>query len=305
MTIATTLAKLADSSNAFRHRDLRGLSDIGTDREAEVLRGWQPIELERRRVLVHAMVELAEENVEFDFRDLLAALLADPDAEVRQTAVEGLWEDERMRVFRRLLALLLDDPALTVRAAAALSLGQWARRATLNEIRPDAAAELRAGLLAAAAPTTADPELRRRALESVGYFEGADVTELIATAYAAGQPRLKESALVAIGHNLDERWLPVLQTELQSPTAALRYEAARATSEFGAAAQSLLQYLIPLTEEADVEVAGAAVWAIGQIGGPVALRLLDQLKGNGRPAIQQAAEEALAELRIVSGESIV
>jgi HEAT repeat protein len=139
--------------------------------------------------------------------------------------------------------------------------------------------------------------VRRRSLEGIGYFEGTEITATIAQAYATGQRHFKESALVAMGHSLDPRWLPILEAELQSSEPALRYEAARTCGELGSAAEPLTPRLVPLAEGDDIEVAQAAIWALGQIGGETARRTLRRLTRNNRPALQEAAEEALAELQ--------
>ena len=143
--------------------------------------------------------------------------------------------------------------------------------------------------------------MRRRAIEGLGYFGGEDVTATIAQAYATGRQPLKESALVAMGHSLDSRWLPIFEAELQSTEPALRYEAARASGELGSEASSLLPRLLELAEASDSQVAQAAIWALGQIGGPGAQRTLQRLVESDDAAVQQAAEEALAELQLDAG----
>jgi len=104
------------------------------------------------------------------------------------------------------------------------------------------------------------------------------------------------SALAAIGHSLDERWLPVLRAELGSDVPALQYEAAHATGEFGETAAALVPLLLPLVDGDDVEVYTAAIWALGQIGGDAAKRTLRRLAKDDDPARQEAAAEALNEL---------
>src|SRR5688572_25210379 len=92
-----TLEIVGDPGRRLVRRELRGLSDIGRESEGAFFAAWQKIDLKRRREIVHAMVELAEADAEFDFRDAFSASLQDVDAEVRQTAVDGLWDDDRPR----------------------------------------------------------------------------------------------------------------------------------------------------------------------------------------------------------------
>ncbi|HEX6290419.1 MAG TPA: HEAT repeat domain-containing protein [Herpetosiphonaceae bacterium] len=297
-TIATTLARLGDPRRQLQHKELRQLSDIGRDAQPDFLVAWRGIELARRREIAAALVALAEDNAEFDFRDVFSTLLSDADAEVRAAAVGGLWEDERLSTLRLLLPMLADDPDSAVRAEVALALGRFAYLASLEELPAREAAAVRRALFASASNLDQPDEVRRRSIESLGYFEGDDVTAVIGQAYTSGRRALKESALVAMGHSLDTRWLSVFEAELQSAEPALRYEAARASGEFGTEAEAMVPRLLLLAQGDDSEVAQAAIWALGQIGGEAARRLLQRLTDSDDPMIQEAAEEALAELML-------
>lgn len=293
--VTTILAQLGDHRNTLSYRDLRQLSDIGRSTHGEFQRGWQQIDEERRRRIAQALVDVAEDNVELDFRDAFAAMLDDDNQEVRRLAVNGLWEDDRPSTLRALLSMK-DDPSSEVQAAVALALGRFAYRCALDEISGSTADEIHSALLGIATNFDRPASVRRRALEGAGYFAGDDVLEAIAQAYASGDRPQKESALVAMGRSLDPRWLPILEAELQSNEPALRYEAARASGELGEQASPLLPHLLPLTESDDAEVAQASIWALGQIGGEAARRTLRQLTRSRDRATKEAAEEALAEL---------
>lgn len=297
----TTLDILGNTNKPIVRRELRGLSDIGRENEDEFFTAWQDIEETRRRELARVMVELAEESVDFDFRDVFTACLGDPEPEVRLSAVEGLWEDDRPRTMRRLLDMLDRDTDSAVRASVALSLGRYAYQSSLDQLRAADAAQLRASLLSAARNLDLQADVRRRAVESVGYFSGSDVDEVIAAAYATGDRSLKTSALAAIGHSLDPRWLPILQAELSSADPELHYEAARASGELGEVAQPLVPLLVPLAYGDDVEVYGAAIWALGQIGGQVSRQALQRILQGGDDDRREAVEEALSEIELDDG----
>ena len=301
-SLATTMAHLGDTKRPLQHKELRQLNDIGSEAQDEFRAAWERIDAARRREIATALATLAEDNVEFDFRDVFGVLLDDDEPEVRVAAIDGLWEDERLATLRKLEPLLASDPDDDVRAAAALALGRFAYRASLDELPARVAKDVRATLLKTAGNLDAPDEVRRRAIEGVGYYGGDDeITALIGQAYVSGRQPLKESALVAMGHSMDARWLPVLAAELQSSEDALRYEAARASGELGPTAAPLLAQLLPLAEGSDSEVAQAAIWAMGQIGGEGARRTLRRLTESDDPTLQQAAEEALAEIQIDEG----
>jgi HEAT repeat protein len=298
VSITTTLARLGDPRRQLQHKELRQLNDIGREVRGDFLATWRTIDLDRRREIAVTLAELAEDNAEFDFRDVFTTILDDSDAEVRVTAVSGLWEDDRLSTLRLLIPMLSNDPDTEVRAAVALALGRFAYLASLDELPEGDAAVVRRALFASASNLDLPENVRRRSIESLGYFEGNDVMTLIGQAYTSGRQNLKESALVAMGRTLDVRWLPVFEAELQSSEAALRYEAARATGEFGEEAESMVPRLMPLAEGDDTEVAQAAIWALGQIGGETARRVLQRLTNSDNPTIQDAADEALSELML-------
>lgn len=294
--VTTILAQLGDHRNQLSYRDLRKLNDIGRDAQATFRVAWPQIDGERRHRIAQALIDLAEDNVELDFRDVFVAMLADTYDEVRRLAATGLWEDQRRSTLHALLPMLTTDPSPDVRAAVAMALGHFAHHAALDEMPSNDASAIRQALLVTATNLDVPADVRRRALEGAGYFEGEDVLQAVAQAYASGQRPLKESALVAMGRSLDTRWLPIVEAELQSNEPALRYEAARASGELGEEAESLLPRLLPLTESDDAEVVQAAIWALGQIGGDGARRTLRRLARSNDPVTQEAAQDALAEL---------
>jgi HEAT repeat protein len=75
----------------------------------------------------------------------------------------------------------------------------------------------------------------------------------------------------------------------------MRYEAARAVGEMGDEAH--VPAIVALLDDPDTEVRLAAIWALGQLGGRPAAVALIKLKSSDEPAIVEAADEALNELR--------
>lgn len=305
VSIPLVLRTIGASTRRLAMVDLKGLAGLGATDRAEFWPLWQKIADTRRVEIAHATVELSEDNVDLDFAELWYWLLEDASASVRVSAVEGLWEDTSLRVLRRLIGLLRQDPSEQVRAAAAAGLGHFAYTAALGELDSD---EQVAALVEALLATVRDQheplEVRRRALESAGYFADSDaIQQQVEQAFRSDEQLLRESALVAMGRSMLERWLPTIAAQLESPSPALRYEAARAAGEMSDTARSLLGKLLPLLNDSDTEVALAAIWAMGQIGGERAKRALQQLRKSADPARSQAAEDALEELTL--GDSLV
>ncbi|MCL5108935.1 MAG: HEAT repeat domain-containing protein [Chloroflexi bacterium] len=286
---------------------LQGFSDLTTQEATRLRVAWPKIVLERRRWLVRSLGELGDDNFDLDFNAVLHNALTDPDDEVRQAAVDGLWESEDEAVAETLLTLLATDPSegetlLTLlatdpseggRAAAASALGQFTYLAELEELDADLARRLHDALVASAGGV--EPlEVRRRAVEALGFL-GKDPTVqgLIAEAYAHREPSMRISALFAMGRSADARWLEHTLRELESQDAELRFEAARALGEIED--ERAVMPLIKALLDSDLEVRLAAVESLGHIGGDQGITALRQMTESEDEAVAEAAAEALDE----------
>jgi HEAT repeat protein len=304
MTIASHIQTIGARDHKLAMADLKPLSGLGRADRDGFWPAWSAVAPMRRADIARAMVDLAEDDIDLEFSEPLLWLLDDDDAEVRSIAVEGLWESDSARVLRRLLAMLRGDPAPPVRVQVAMALSRFAYRAELDELDERDAQALRDALLGMILDGRQPLDVRRRALESAGYFANlAEVQRQIGLAYESDEQLLRESALVAMGRSVSSRWLPTIAKELASPSPALRYEAARAAGEMAEEARGLLPKLAPLLNDSDSEVALAAIWALGQVGGDSARRALQQVRKSEDEARSQAAADALEELSL--GDSLV
>ncbi|HMA35113.1 MAG TPA: HEAT repeat domain-containing protein [Chloroflexia bacterium] len=299
MDFATTLNGIIADDHPLPAASLTFLSDIPSEHRATLALMWPGIALARRRKIVATLVTLAEDNIEYDFTTVFGVLLADPDAQVRRLAIEGLVEDESINTVRRLIGVLDADADSAVRAAAANALGPAALRAETGKLKGEWPERLRSALLRAVRDPAATEEVRRRALESVAYFcANPDVEAEIARAYGGGSQLLQASAIHAMGRNMSRRWTPLVLQELHSPEPMLRFEAAQAVGELGERAN--VPALLPLLEDDDLEVQLAAIGALGQLGGRVAIQALQMLAPEADATIREAVDEALMEIRYAS-----
>ncbi len=279
--------------------------------ELYALSGLSPGEAERvwevactmpasaRLVMISSLVEIAEESFEVDFGAIFRVALTDDEPDVRALAVEGLWEDEDVRLVPVLVALL-QDSAAHVRAAAATSLGRFVLLGELERIRERPYRQVIQALLTVCRADGETIEVHRRALESLAYTGEEEVIGLIEEAYYHPDERMRVSALFAMGRSADERWETMVVRELDNPAPEMRYEAARACGEL--ALDSAVDVLIELAEDVDAEVQQAAIWALGQIGGDDARSLLQEYIHSANEAVREAAIDALRELEFLYGD---
>lgn len=293
------LARLADTSRSLSVSALYRLSDLSREDFATLRSTWPTIPVQRRRQMMRMLVEISEGNFEVDFEPVARMALSDDDAEVRIAAIEGLWESEDAALIPPLLHLLANDPSQMVRAAAAAGLGQFLLLNELGKLPPHIGSQAEAALLEVVDRPDQDPEVRRRATESLGYSGHERVPEIIEAAYYNNDEKMRASAVFAMGRSADSRWLPTILEELKSINPEMRYEAARAAGELEA--REAVPILVDLIDDPDREVQEAAIWALGEIGGSQAQQALEAVIEEGDEFLREAAEEALDTLMLMHG----
>ena len=293
------MQKIGDTENRLSISSLYGLS--GMDRAETLLfqKAWPSMAVERRRQIINFLVEIAEASFEVNFGPVFRFCLGDEDESVRAAAIEGLWEDHDTALIDTLISLLRDDPSIPVRAGAATSLGRYVLPGELEEIKTQYLALVREALLETIHSPVEHLEVQRRAVEAIAYSSEEDVQEIIETAYYDEDEKKRASAVFAMGRSADPSWSDLVIGELQSSRPEMRYEAAMACGELELAAATPL--LANLVNDPDREVQGAAIWALGQIGGNEARRILYDCYREDDEFLCEAVEEALEQLDFMRG----
>jgi hypothetical protein len=275
--------------------DLFALSDL-TAQDTEIVRQqWELVDVDRRRHVIAELVALAQEDIDLELGRFLRVAMGDSDAEVRQTAVTGLWEDSEVDLIGPFIQLLNNDPDEGVRAAAATGLGVYILAGELDEIEAALAMRAEEALLAVLSDEAEPLEVRRRALESIAYSGEAGVRQLIEDGYYAMDEAMRVSAVFAMGRSADVRWRGLVRAELRSPSSDMRAEAAIACGELGA--KSAADDISALLQDRDERVRLAAIVALGRIGGPVAQDALETMLLSDNPIEADAADAALEEMQ--------
>jgi HEAT repeat protein len=275
---------------------LSGLSAEDAERVGQV---WSDLPRDLRLELISRLVKMAEADFTLSFGAIFRIAMGDEDAEVRRIAIEGLWEDEDVRLVPLLAQSLLEDKSVSVRAAAAQSLGRFILLGELGKIRPKPRTKAYTALLQALQARDEHTEVRRRALESLAYVCNETVVTSIREAYGSSSEKFRISAVFAMGRSADTRWDQEVRHELFSTNPEMRYEAARACGELQIS--EAVGMLEELTEDTDAEVQQTAIWALGQVGGDRAREILEHYCHVGDEALRSAAEAALDEFEFLHG----
>jgi HEAT repeat protein len=296
LTFEEAMQQLEDKRATLSSLVLYALSAPSTEEIRIFRRQWPTLPVKRRRQVITALAENAEANFELDFNALFRVTMDDEDEHVRTLSVEGLWEDESVTLIAPLVHLLRKDKAASARGAAAASLGRFVLLGELEELDERYTTLVHGALLEAVADHEEVPEVRRRAVESIAYWDEPRVHDIIAAAYQEPAESMRISAVFAMGRSADPAWSETVCEELRNSSPAMRYEAARACGELEA--KAAVPDLIKLVSDPDREVQFAAAGALGQIGGEKAKRVLERCARSSDEAMRLAAEDALAELEL-------
>lgn len=289
------------AGETIRIHQLYRLSDMSADEMAQFTREWASADTDRRIAMVKHMADLAEDNYIVSFDPLFAYMFNDDSAEIRQAALEGLWDSTDTSLIRPIVTILQSDNAVNVRASAARALAHYILLAEWGQLERRHTQLAVDALLSTLDDRETADDVRRAALEAVAATGDPAVTRHIQEAYDNGSTDFQLSALFAMGNSADSRWLPIILEELSSPDPDLRAEAARAAGSIGNT--QAVADLMELTSDDDREVAEAAVLALGQIGGEEAQQFLSRLADDDDYSeLHEAVDEALEEIDWALGE---
>ena len=295
----TALHNLSDENQPITIGLLCMFSDPSRNESQSFAALWPTLTLERRRQVINKMVEQYEERFDLDYGALFRICLDDADAEVRRSAIDGLWEDEGLDLVNTFIRMMQTDPDTLVRAAAASSLASFVYMAECDELEPTRTVRVRLALEQTINNPEEDLEVVRRAVEAISFINDDRIRAIIENAYSQRDERMRVSALFAIGRNADPYWADIIITELGNALAIMRFEAVRASGELQL--KRAVPLLVGLVQDTDPEVQSVAVWALGQVGGKEAEATLQQLSTSKDEALNDAALEALNELGFATG----
>lgn len=291
MDVPALISEFAANPKGFPKKQLQTLSNLEPSDVADFKVAFPTIPVDARRSLVTWLVDLAEDDIVFNFDSLFEPMVQDTDPEVRIRAIEALWENTDAGLIDTYIDLLNKDPEPGVRAAAAKALGKYELAVELEDRYTQYAPDMDAGLLKAFDNEDDTPDVRRVALESVAVRGIRAIPEAIRKAYASRHRDLKVGAIVAMGLSCDDRWMSSIMEELINDDPEFRHAAVSALGEM--ADESTARTVAQLVEDPDPQVRLAAIAALGAIGGREATDTLRILSRSADEAIAEAAQDAM------------
>jgi len=287
------LTRLAADSTFPTTQELFVLSDLTTREQADVRRLWMTIPEERRYTVIKTLIAASETELNIHLGRLLRAVLNDESSRVRVLVLGGLWEEIDETLIGPIIEMLRNDSSEDVRAAAAEALGGYVLAGEVDEIDPAQAMRVEEALLSVLHSRTESLAVQCSALESIAYSGEVGVRQLIDDAYYSSEEEMRVSALVAMARSADIRWRDAAQAELISPDVAMRVAAVNAVGELEH--RDALPDLIELLDDEEKEVRLAVLFALGRIGGKIAIEILTTAAASVDADEAAAAEDALEE----------
>jgi HEAT repeat protein len=277
-----------------------GLSGMHKDNLPDFTKVWVMLDDNRRAHIVEGAQDLAESDIEPDFRELFILGLGDSDARVRAAAVRGLNEDSDTGLITPLVRLLRNDPAEPVRAAAAEALGYFMYMAEVETINASRRKEIYDGLIYALRHAPEGSPVYRHALSSVAYADSGDVDFYLRGAIASDDAALKLQAVIGMGRSSNPDYRPLTRAEMLHVNPAIRREAARAAGELEDG--DALPTLMELVDDPDADVRESAVLAMATIGGLEAKRAIETLQSSDNEDTKALADGAMELYQMLHGE---
>ena len=295
------LQQTAEADVPFAYAALAELSGISSGEASGLAEEWEDWPAERVRELLVRLGDMVEDDARIEFEAVFKAGLYLADAAARTSAVTGLAGCGDRSVIGRMIEILEKDEAEEARAAAAVTLMNLCSLACDGRLHHSDGGRLRTALAGVLEDRNETSAVRRRALEAIAVFPGVAVDRFIEAAARDGESLMRQSALYAMGRTCNPRWLGHVLREMDSPEAAIRYEATLALGEIAEADHTQharqLGRLEAMLDDTDLEVQVAAVTALQNIGGEGALGLLRAATDSSEPTVAAAAREALETLR--------
>lgn len=274
LAFADVLSALQDEEHPFAARYLYRLSGLEANELAQLKAVWAGLSPQRRLGLLEDLELVAEGNTVMHFDAVNRLGLGDEDSRVRVTAIRALWPSERPRLVAEFVRLLEHDVDINVRAQAAAALGRFIYLGEVGRLPADVLKQAETALFDAL-NSDDDPEIQRRALESLGYSSRPEIVEFIERAFEGGEEEWVVSALFAMGRSADDRWGPAVIQSLNDPNREISREAAKAAGELELS--EARPGLFDLLQDEESEMRLAAAWALSQIGGNGIAEALEEL----------------------------
>ncbi len=271
------IAGLKDINNPFPAKYLHKFSDISPEQLAELKKSWLEIPAARKINLLGDLEEIAEADTLVCFDDFSRFVLKEENNPlVLSAAIRLLWECEDPKLIP-LLMEITNHTDIDLRASAVAALGLFIYLGELDEIPKLQQEKIEIKLFGIFNNDPQD-QVRRKALESLGYSSRKEVIKIIQKSYENELPEWKASALFAMGRSADPRWKNDILENIGEDNPEIKAEAIRAAGQLELRnARPVLLELLKEPFELDIDLRSIIIWSLSQIGGKNVRKTLERI----------------------------
>lgn len=285
---AEALEKIA-AVESLRDEHYTQLSHLAGTRLEQFQEIWKALPEPKRLDLLNRMRAREENDLRLEFNSVYHIAIEDESPRLRLGGIASIVEDKSGWLLGRLMNILERDPDTEVRAAAGRALGPFAQDSELGEWDEEESDELEALLVRIVRRVTEPLDVRGAALESAGYISQPDVASEIDDAF--GEEELRISAIIAMGHSAEPRWLSRLLRYAEDDDPDMRRAVAKACG--GIPDQTSVPVLVDMLDDADLGVRLAAISSLREHGGDEAREGLFYAVEDKNAQVREAATLAM------------
>lgn len=297
MLLDDLFTTLAEDIDALEDGDYSLLSDLNGPELSDFINVWKVIESESKNKIITKLYQLSEDNSDLNFESIFKIGLQSSDETVVYTSLEGLWESETHDTLRRLLQLVNRNLSPHIKGTLMTHISRFILLGHDGRINSIMMANIHSLLKTSYKNISEPTEIRRRALESLGYFNDDETIEFIKEAYISNNPALKVSSIYAMGKTCDEIWIPILIEELKNEDPEIRYESIEALVEIGE--ETSTESLLSLINDDDQQVKLSVIAGMGKLGNLSSKELLLECLDDEDDEIAEAARIALEDIDFI------
>jgi HEAT repeat protein len=290
-TLDEVIATLKSGGDAVPDETIiYGLSELTDDQILALRPTWLALDTTYRQILMGVLADEMDSNYELDYQAIGELALDDSDDQVRRSGIELLSESEDLEVMDRLIRIVSHDNSDDVRAEAMRVLGNFILLGELGDIDEDETKQAQKLALSLYKNDEEDTQVRARSLEALANCSYGKINQMIEESYRGHDEILKIAAIVAMGRTADNRWEDIILEELEIGLGDIQVEAARASGELQL--KDAVPHLAVLLKEGDRDAQQVCIWALGEIGGKEASRVLE----NASADAEEAEDDEMIEL---------
>jgi HEAT repeat protein len=255
---------------------IAGLSDLTEEELAQLQPVWAGLDIAYRQMILEVLVDELDNRYEVNYDAVALMSLSDTDARVRRAAIELLATTGEVTSIEPLLNIIRHDSDVTVRAEALRTFGQFMLLGELGKLPSRIVDDVSRLTLEIWDNRNQPSLLRARALEALANTSHKEINSFIHEAYASTEDELRIAAIVAMGRTFDvETWGDIILEELEGSSEDALLESVRSAGELQLT--DAVPLLSRMFNDAERDLQSTIVWALGEIGGKEAGRILEAL----------------------------